>query len=1224
MVTPKTQTDDFGLLGVTADRPLDPATRVLVRVREDGDWGAWTVLPVSEHAPDPGSVEARESRFGTEPLITDEADGVQVRIDTPTGKVPAGTSVALVDTASAPADATLTGTLPVSSVAAAPIKPTIITRAQWGADESLRGRAPRYSPTIKVGFVHHTASTSGYSADDAPRQMRNLYAWYVKGLRYSDMAYNFLVDRFGRLYEGRAGGMDRPVIGGHTAGFNNDTFAVSAIGNFDTFNPAAPEAQAMYTSIAELMSWKLGLHNRDPLGRTTLVSDFGGGTSRYPPGAVATTQVIAGHGDIGSTACPGRYLHQYLPTIRNMARSILGPAVLDPVAAPASTPYGATAPIFFRATTSEALTAWTLTVTSVCGTTPVRTVTGAQAAAGAFESGWDGRDDAGQPVLPGTYRLTLAGTTAAGVVAYPGGASATVAATATSPLGPCASVQRLGQVATADQRAAAAVRIGRETVPTATTVVIASAEAAYAPEALLTAPFATAKGAPMLLGTARGLPATVTADLAGRRVTAAYLVGSTKAIGAAAEGQLRSLGIAVTRIQASSRAALAAKLAVAMAPRTRAVAVQLDDSAGLGAAAALAAAGPAARTGTPLLVVGRSGVPAVTADALARLGVTSTWVAGSPSLVPDRVAAALPGAARITGTAASTTAQAVAEAFADPASAAGPVPLDTVLLARSGTADLPGGVLAAAFGRVTLLTSGTAVPSTLRTFVGARQAIDRLVVVATPGRVPDTRVPSLVDALAAQGTLPAPAPVAPVSVPGAVVGPLPMPAATPPDPVPAPSVQARPRGVVRARGTVVTPIPTPIPAPSPTVSTPAVPATFGVSGAGYGHGVGMSQIGAKGQALEGRTAPQILQHYFAGTSVQPVRDDVELRVGLLTKVASTRLRLDRLDGEGTPAVMELAVAGAAPVLVDPGVAVTVRTAAAGTVTATRTGPDGAVTVLASGATLAVRWSGTRLAGDLGAAPALLNVPSPGQSFASARHRYRYGWVEITPSGTSRLNVVNLVRLHDEYLPGIAEVSPAWPDSATEAQVIAARSYALAKYGTGAYRASCRCHVDDGGGPYYDQTFIGWAMEAGAYGPGWRDDVARTSTSDTEGYALLYQGAPVAAFYTASTGGRTQDVRDVWGGTLPWAVGADDHWSLDATLNPQDAAWSGVVRSQAAVALAFGLPDVVRVDLGDRTAAGAVRRAVAWSSAGASSELAGGALRSRLGLRSAYVWAITPA
>lgn len=195
VVTKELRTSSFGLVAVTAAAPLDPASRVVVRVREAGRWGAWQQLPVSEDAPDPSSPEGRDARYGTDPLLASDADGVQVRIDTPNGSTPKGTSVALVSTPAVPADAHLTPAVPASTARADVTMPPIITRAQWGADESLRRRGPIYSPTLKVGFVHHTASTSSYGYNDVPRQLRNLYAYYTKSLKYSDMAYNFLVDR---------------------------------------------------------------------------------------------------------------------------------------------------------------------------------------------------------------------------------------------------------------------------------------------------------------------------------------------------------------------------------------------------------------------------------------------------------------------------------------------------------------------------------------------------------------------------------------------------------------------------------------------------------------------------------------------------------------------------------------------------------------------------------------------------------------------------------------------------------------------------------------------------------------------------------------------------------------------------------------------------------------------------------------------------------------------
>jgi uncharacterized protein with LGFP repeats len=145
-----------------------------------------------------------------------------------------------------------------------PLKPSIITRARWARTITARQRSP--TGPIKVGFVHHTASTNNYTADTAAAQVRALYAYFTLSLGYSDIAYNFFVDRFGRLYEGRAGGVDKNVLGGHTAGFNQNTFAVSALGNFDILATSS-EGTAMATAMARLLAWKLALTTRTRAAR---------------------------------------------------------------------------------------------------------------------------------------------------------------------------------------------------------------------------------------------------------------------------------------------------------------------------------------------------------------------------------------------------------------------------------------------------------------------------------------------------------------------------------------------------------------------------------------------------------------------------------------------------------------------------------------------------------------------------------------------------------------------------------------------------------------------------------------------------------------------------------------------------------------------------------------------------------------------------------------------
>ncbi len=312
------ETKPFELVGLSWDEAPSPGSLVKVRVREQDGWTPWLHIPFhDDHGPDPASGEAEDARSGTDPMLTGRSDAVQVWVQTPDGQAPPNTEVHLVDT-----DDVGVQQSPLAQAAAAPGMPPIVTRAQWGADESMRNRDPIYSNAVKVGFVHHTVSSSTYSAEQAAAQVRNLYAWYTEGLKYSDMAYNFLVDRFGTLYEGRYGGMNRPVVGGHTAGLNTDSFAVSAMGNFEEYNPSDEKMDAIKESIAQLMAWKLGLTKRDPGGKDTLVSNGSLGSGYWEAGETATLNRVSGHKDAGNTACPGKYLYAQVGAIRARAAQI--------------------------------------------------------------------------------------------------------------------------------------------------------------------------------------------------------------------------------------------------------------------------------------------------------------------------------------------------------------------------------------------------------------------------------------------------------------------------------------------------------------------------------------------------------------------------------------------------------------------------------------------------------------------------------------------------------------------------------------------------------------------------------------------------------------------------------------------------------------------------------------------------------------------------------------
>ena len=391
-----------------------------------------------------------------------------------------------------------------------------------------------------------------------------------------------------------------------------------------------------------------------------------------------------------------------------------------------------------------------------------------------------------------------------------------------------------------------------------------------------------------------------------------------------------------------------------------------------------------------------------------------------------------------------------------------------------------------------------------------------------------------------------------------------------------------------------------------------LPVDFALTGSGYGHAVGMSQWGAYGMAKAGFDATGIVTHYYTGTTVTPVPDDMDVRIALLHQVTAAKVRSEPLDPAG----------GAVEVTVGPTVTLggpvdEFRFSVSGAQVSVQRVAGGQTVELGVAPTVTVRWAGTRTPGTAAGGPTLLDVVGPGSSLDSSGHRYRYGSVDIVPVSTSsgiRLNVVNSVRIHDEYLYGISEVSSSWPSAAQQAQVLAARTYALSKVSRGV-RQSCSCHMDDGGGPYYDQTFTGWLKASSAKGSNWVDSVNATFASDTTGLAILYDGKPISAFYSASSGGATQSVKDVWGGTLPYAVSVPDPYMQDSA-NPERA-WTVVV-PQARMAKVFGTAQVASVAVTERFVSGAVKTITATLPDTTTVSRSGGQLAGALGLKSTFV------
>lgn len=243
--------------------------------------------------------------------------------------------------------------IPLRAVAAAGA-PAIVPRSAWGADESIRRNQPAYAASVQFAIVHHTAGPNSYSPAQAAAIMRGIQLYHVKSNGWNDIGYNFLVDRYGTVYEGRFGGIDRNVVGAHALGFNTGAVGVALIGTFESSSPP-PAAEA---ALERLLAWRLDIAHVDPLSTLNAIS---GGSERYPAGLPVFLRAISGHRDTGQTSCPGDILYSRLGAIAGATRAIGLPKIFDPKVTGA---IGKS--VSFRARLSGPVP-WTVTVTDGLG-----------------------------------------------------------------------------------------------------------------------------------------------------------------------------------------------------------------------------------------------------------------------------------------------------------------------------------------------------------------------------------------------------------------------------------------------------------------------------------------------------------------------------------------------------------------------------------------------------------------------------------------------------------------------------------------------------------------------------------------------------------------------------------------------------------------------------------------------------------------------------------------
>ena len=361
-----------------------------------------------------------------------------------------------------------------------------------------------------------------------------------------------------------------------------------------------------------------------------------------------------------------------------------------------------------------------------------------------------------------------------------------------------------------------------------------------------------------------------------------------------------------------------------------------------------------------------------------------------------------------------------------------------------------------------------------------------------------------------------------------------------------------------------------------------IPQTFEFTGSGYGHGVGMSQIGARSRALAGESASAILNYYYKDVLVAPFVDTHTIRVNiahLVKTVAFTThtpgARIDVFEGDVGNSTQSLPI----------------------TSFATKKKATFTSAALSKGKALTLRWIGEN--------------PIITMTQGSVSTKYKYGYITIK-SVKGALEVTNTLALRDEYLWGISEVPSSWPAAMLEAQAIASRSYALSKLSV--IRPSCDCQVFS---HITDQNFVGYSKESEPrFGLFWKDAVSRTIVDTSTSLVVLSNGKPAQTYFFSSSGGATQTTRDAWGEVTAFTQSVPDSASVDIKLNPRFASWKAS-STQELVAKAFLLPNVVSLEILSRNQAGAVTYIAATSSDGVTRKIRGDTFRSRAKLPSPW-------
>ena len=328
------QAEPFSMVALTGTDLTGTSTRIRAK-QADGSWGPWYATENLESNSDDSQLGGPR---GTDPVFVGSTNAVQIAVTRPAsapvtvappesgveagrelGYIPANAEESLSQTMSAvlitPPKAPVDNQWSPPTATLGPGQPpNIISRTQWGAGSGSRCGGPSYGNRLRAAVVHHTATGNDYAPEDSPSIIRSIYAYHVMSLGWCDIAYNALVDKYGQVFEGRAGGITKDVMGSHTGGFNRDVWGVSMIGNFED----TPPTDVMIKTVGRLLGWRLNLDHIDPLGSVPLTS-AGGSYTTVPGGRTITLPEIFAHRDVGNTECPGAAGYAALDQIREIA-----------------------------------------------------------------------------------------------------------------------------------------------------------------------------------------------------------------------------------------------------------------------------------------------------------------------------------------------------------------------------------------------------------------------------------------------------------------------------------------------------------------------------------------------------------------------------------------------------------------------------------------------------------------------------------------------------------------------------------------------------------------------------------------------------------------------------------------------------------------------------------------------------------------------------------------